>query len=132
MVKAKGIITDSAGDLLTRIRNAALASKRETTVPYSRLREGILKVLKKEGYLQSVKKKEGELIIQLTYKRRKPLVTAIKNVSSPGLRIYRKAKDIPRPLGGGGIAIISTSQGVMSSREAKKKNLGGEILGEIW
>lgn len=128
----KGVITDPVGDLLTRIRNAAQARHREVSVPYSKLREAVARVLKKEGYIAGVKKKEQTLVLELAYKRRKPIISGIKNVSKPGLHIYRKANKLPSPLGGAGIAIISTPQGVMSSREARKKGLGGEVFGEVW
>lgn len=126
------VITDPVGDLLTRIRNAAAVKKREVVVPYSKLREDIAKVLKKEGYAFSVKKEKADLKIEIAYKRRRPLITQVKNISRPGVRIYRKASKIREPLGGAGITIISTSQGVMSGKEAKKKGLGGEVLGEVW
>lgn len=129
---SKGLITDPVGDLFARIRNAAMAGRREVYLPYSSLRENIVKVLKKEGYIGKIKKKDDQLMVSLTYKRRQPLITGIKNVSRPGLRIYRGAKKIKEPLGGAGITIVSTPQGVMSSREAKKKGLGGEVLGEVW
>lgn len=125
-------ITDPVGDLLARIRNAAQARHREVSVPYSKLREAVVKVLQRENYIVGVKKKGQTLVLELAYKRRKPIISGIKNVSKPGLHIYRKKNEIRDPLGGAGIVIISTPQGVMSSREAKKKGLGGEILGEVW
>lgn len=132
MTVSKGIITDPVGDLFARIRNAARVRQQELPVPYSSLRENIVRVLKKEGYVADSKKKGDKLLITLAYKRRQPLITGVRNVSKPGLRIYRGAKDIREPLGGAGITIVSTPGGVMSSREAKKKGLGGEVLGEVW
>lgn len=126
------MITDPIGDLFTRIRNAALAKRSEVVVPHSALKESIAKVLLQEGYLTQVKHVKGDLILTLTFKRRKPLISGIKNVSRPGLRIYRGHEALPRPLGGAGISVISTPQGVMSNIEAKKKGLGGEVLGEVW
>lgn len=125
-------MTDPVGDLLTRIRNAAMARKREILVPYSKLKHAVCQTLAKEGYLSEVKKDKDTLAVALTYKRRLPLITGVRNISRPGLRIYRGAGQLPRPLGGPGISIISTSKGVMSNKEARKKNLGGEVLGEIW
>lgn len=131
MVK-RGIITDPVGDLLTRIRNAATGRKREVQAPYSRLKHEVAKVLEKEGYLDEVRKEKDTLFLSLVFKRRRPLVTGVHNISRPGLRIYRKSRELPRPLGGAGISIVSTPKGVMSNKEARKKNLGGEVLGEVW
>lgn len=125
-------VNDPVGDFLARTRNAVLARHREVRAPYSKLREDIAQVLKKEGYIEKVKKGKNELVVTLAYKRRQPLITGLRNVSRPGLRVYRKVKDLRQPLGGAGVAIVSTPQGVMSSREAKKKGLGGEVLGEVW
>lgn len=125
-------MTDPVGDLLTRIRNAAMARKREILLPYSKIKYAVCQTLAKEGYLSEVKKDKETLRVGLAYKRRLPVITGVRNISRPGLRIYRGAKDLPRPLGGPGISIISTSKGVMSNKEAKKNNLGGEVLGEVW
>lgn len=126
------LINDPIGDLFTRIRNIVMAGKTEITVPASRLKEDVCKVLQKEGYLSEVKKVKSDLVLTLATSHRKPVLTGIKNISKPGLRIYRKADKLPNPLRGAGIAIISTPEGVMTSREAKKKRLGGEVLGEAW
>ena len=126
------MIGDPVGDLLTRIRNAAQAQAVELKSPYSRLREEIVRVLKEEGYVESFKKEGNELVIVLAYSRRKPLITGIKNVSKPGLRIYRKSGKLPRPLGGVGISVVSTPRGVMSGGKAWKEKLGGEILALVW
>lgn len=125
-------VADPASDLFTRIRNATQARHREVIVPYSKLKEAVCKVLKKEGYIVSFKKRGQELVLELAYKRRKPIISGIRNVSRPGLHIYRKKDKITAPLGGAGVAIISTSQGIMSNKEARKKGLGGEVLGELW
>ncbi|MDO8599921.1 MAG: 30S ribosomal protein S8 [bacterium] len=126
------MITDPTGDLFTRIRNAVMAKKPEIPVPYSRLKEAVAQVLLKEGYLSSVTHVKDELVMTLTIKRRKSVITGIKNVSRPGLRIYRGSDKLPRPLRGAGISIISTPKGVMSNKEARKLGVGGEVLGEIW
>lgn len=120
------------GDLLTRIRNGAMARKREILVPYSKLKHAVCQTLAKEGYLSEVKKDKDILRVVLAYKRRWPTITGVRNISRPGLRLYRGARDLPRPLGGAGISIISTPKGVMSNKEARRKNLGGEVLGEVW
>lgn len=126
------MITDPIGDLFTRIRNACLVSKREIVVPYSNTKYAILEVLKKEGYVADSKKVKRELVVSLAFKRRKPVISDIRNISRPGLRVYKSAKNIPNTLRGAGVAVISTSQGIMSGKEARKKGLGGEVLGEVW
>lgn len=125
-------LTSPINDLFIRLKNAGLAKKREVKVPYSSLKETIAKLLLKEGYLAKVDKKEGELIIELSYKGKDPVIIGVKNISKPGIRIYRKAKDVKVPLGGAGTTIVSTSKGIMSHTEAKKKGLGGEVLAEVW
>lgn len=126
------MITDPVGDLFTRIRNIVTAGKTEVAVPYSRIKFEISQVLKEEGYVSEVKKVKNMLIVNLATSHRKPVISGVRNISKPGLRIYRKADKVPQPLRGAGISIVSTPQGVMSGRQAKKKNLGGEILGEVW
>lgn len=132
------MITDPIGDLLTRIRNAALTRKLELSVPYSKACEAVALVLKDEGYVSQVNRVlvevrgRGQLALTLATKRRKPVITGIRNVSRPGLRIYRQAKKLPNPLSGAGVSIISTSKGVMTDRAARKLGLGGEVLGEVW
>jgi small subunit ribosomal protein S8 len=126
------MITDLIGDLFTRIKNACLVNKRDIVVPYSNMKYAILDVLKKEGYVLDVKKVKRELLVSMAFKRRKPVISDIKNISRPGLRVYKGAKSLPNTLRGMGVSVISTSQGVMSGKEAKKKGLGGEVLGEVW
>lgn len=126
------MIIDPVGDLLTRFRNAAQAHKTEVVSPYSKIRAAVANVLKEEGYLISVDRQKNTLVMNLALKRRKPLITGIKNVSRPGLRIYRSAKLLPNTLGGAGISIISTSKGIMTNKKAKSMGLGGEVLGEVW
>lgn len=126
------LITDPTGDLFTRIRNIVMSGKTEVVVPYSRLKEDICKVLKSEGYLSEVKKVKTDLVLNLATTHRKPVLSGLKNISRPGLRIYRKSQEISRPLGGAGIAIVSTPEGVMTGKLARKKRLGGEVLGEVW
>lgn len=133
------MISDPISDLLTRIRNAALAHKPKVTTPYTKFKAAVAEVLKREGYLSESKKEDNNLVIALAYKRTsesakswQPLLSGVKNVSRPGVRIYRGVADLPRVLGGAGIAIVSTPQGVLSDKEARKKGVGGEVLGEVW
>lgn len=126
------LITDPTGDLFTRIRNIVTAGKTEVIVPYSNLKKKICEVLSKEGYLSEVKKIKNDLVLTIATRHRKPVISGIRNISRPGLRIYKNTQQIKEPLGGAGVSIVSTSKGVMSGRDAKKKKLGGEVLGEVW
>jgi small subunit ribosomal protein S8 len=130
-------VTDSIGDMLTRIRNANSALKPDVLVPYSRLKAEIAKVLKREGYLADFYAEKLEngrqvLKIQLKIVGKERAIVGIKRVSRPGLRRYVGSTDIPRVLGGMGISILTTSRGVMTGYEAKKANLGGELLAYVW
>ena len=130
-------VTDSIGDMLTRIRNANSALKPDVLVPYSRLKAEIAKVLKREGYLADFYAEKLEsgrqvLKIQLKIVGKERAIVGIKRVSRPGLRRYVGATDIPRVLGGMGISILTTSRGVMTGHEAKKAKLGGELLAYVW
>lgn len=132
------MITDPISDLLARIKNAYLAKKDEVVLPFSKIKFAIANILKDNGYLAAVKevKEEGslkkELKLKLSYKDKQPAMENIKRVSSPGRRIYTSAKDMPIVLSGYGIAIISTPKGIMTSKEAKKQNIGGEIICEVY
>lgn len=126
------MITDPIGDLFTRIRNAADSRNNQVVAPYSKMKEAVSRVLKKEGYLSDVAKDDGKLVLSLKLKRRRSVISGIKNVSSPGLRIYRGSSSLPRVLGGIGTVIVSTSKGIMTGHEAREKGLGGEILAKIW
>jgi small subunit ribosomal protein S8 len=130
--------TDTISDMLTRIRNACLVGHSTTKVPTTRMTKSIAQVLKNEGFISEYEE-TGEginkyLVISLKYKgkNRQPIIRTLKRVSRPGLRVYSNYKDIPRVLGGIGIAIVSTSKGIMTDREARKQNVGGEILCYIW
>jgi small subunit ribosomal protein S8 len=130
-------ITDPIGDMLTRIRNANQALKPETVMPYSRLKTEVAKVLKKNGYVADyyVEKLEGGqqvLKVQLKIVGKERSIVGIRRISRPGLRRYVAAQDMPRVLGGMGISIVTTSRGVMTGHEAKKANVGGEILAHVW
>ncbi|MCD7879893.1 MAG: 30S ribosomal protein S8 [Candidatus Gastranaerophilales bacterium] len=131
--------TDPIADMLTRIRNANMAALKEVEMPASKLKSELAKLLKSEGYVEdyTVEQKEGSnfktLKVALKYdEKSKPVISNLKRVSRPGLRNYCKAKNIPQVLGGMGIAIISTSKGLLTDRKAKKENVGGEILCYVW
>jgi small subunit ribosomal protein S8 len=129
-------VTDPIADLLARVRNGASAQKIDIFVPYSRMKAEISRILKDEGYITDyeVDTTAARPRIKITNKlvNRTSAITGLKRVSRPGLRRYVGAKEIPRVLGGMGVAILSTSRGVMSGREAKKQNVGGELLAYVW
>lgn len=130
-------MSDPLGDMLTRIRNAQRAKKKEVISPASRLRENVLEVLKKEGYIlgyerYTVSAGIEELRIKLKYHEGASVITKIYRVSTPGRRVYSSVKDLPRVYNGLGISIVSTPQGVMSDIEARKTNVGGEILCQVF
>lgn len=129
---------DTIADMLTRIRNANLARHQTTQVPATKMTRSIAKVLQEEGFISEFEEAgEGvkrNLVISLKYKgkNRQPLINTLKRVSKPGLRVYSNKKELPRVLGGIGIAIISTPSGIMTDREARRQNLGGEVLCYVW
>jgi small subunit ribosomal protein S8 len=127
--------TDPISDMLTRIRNASMVRKAEARVPASKLKLAIAKILLESGYLSSVEKVgtgHGELRLVLKYEGGESAIRSITRVSKPGLRNYAGFADLPRVLSDRGIAIISTSQGVMTNKEARKRKLGGEVLCEVF
>ena len=128
--------TDLIAEVFTRIRNAIMAKKENLDVPSSSMIKAILAILKREGYIDDFKfiedKKQGTLRIYLKYVAGKPAITKIRRVSRPGLRLYVKKDKIPTVLRGRGIAIVSTSRGLITNVEAKEKSLGGEVIGYIW
>ena len=122
---------DPIADMLTRIRNGQAANKVAISMPSSKLKVAIANVLAAEGYIESVKVLEGtkpELEITLKYFQRKPVVESIQRVSRPGLRIYKRKDELPKVMGGLGVAVVSTSKGVMTDRAARQAGLGGEII----
>ena len=131
-------MTDPVADLLTRIRNAVGARKEKLDVPHSRLKEGVVDVLVREGFLLEkqvleIDKSHKVLRIRLKYgPDGEKVLSSIQRVSSPGCRVYRGSSEIPKVKGGLGITVLSTSQGVLSDREARTKKLGGEVLASIW
>ena len=130
-------ITDSIADLLTRIRNASSAKHEAVDIPASNMKKAIMQILVDEGYVKSFTViedgKQGMIRATLKYGEGKtPVITGLRRVSKPGLRIYSSVEDMPKVLKGLGIAIVSTSKGVMTDRQARKENVGGEILAFIW
>jgi len=131
-------MTDPVGDMLTRIRNASRAGHEKVVIPGSKLKERIAGVLKDEGFIQDVvihreEKKSGEITLMLKYgPNREPAISEIRGVSRPGLRKYVPSAEIPRVLNGMGIAIVSTSKGIMVDRECRKQNVGGELICTIY
>ncbi len=128
-------MTDPIADLLTRIRNGGTALIPEVQLPHSNMKESIALILLKEGYVSDVQivgKPLKTLKIKLKYEGRKTVITGLKRVSRPGLRHYVNAANIPRVLGGMGVVILSTPKGVMTGSEARKQNVGGEVLCNIW
>lgn len=127
-------MTDPIADMLTRLRNAALASKVEVNVPFSKVKFAIAKILEKEKYLAAVQVVEDktEIKITLKYEDEKSVISMIKRMSKVGRRVYAKKDELPRVLNGLGIAILSTSKGIMTNREAKHLGLGGEVICEVY
>ena len=130
-------ITDSIADLLTRIRNASSAKHETVDIPASNMKKAIMQILVDEGYVKSFTViedgKQGMIRATLKYGEGKtPVITGLRRVSKPGLRIYSSVEDMPKVLKGLGIAIVSTSKGVMTDRQARKENLGGEVLAFVW
>jgi len=129
-------VSDPIADMLTRIRNASRARHEEVIVPASRTKLAICRILKDEGFIEDVlEAQEGPhhvLRIQLRYVGKVPVVSGLKRISKPGLRVYAGKTDIPRVLGGLGVVIVSTSQGIMTGAQARKGQLGGEILAYVW
>lgn len=128
-------LTDPIADMLTRLRNAAQAGHPNVRVPVSKLKLAIANILHEEGYIRGYQlvSKGREMRIRLRYDAyRKPVVKGLKRVSKPGRRVYVGKDELPRVFNGLGIALVSTSQGLMTSREARKRGIGGEVLGHIW
>ena len=129
--------TDPIADMLTRIRNANTVSHQTVEMPSSKLKVAFARLLKEEGFISNYEEKvEGNfktLSIELKYdEQNKPVITNLKRVSKPGLRNYCKAKNLPQVLGGMGVAVVSTSKGLLTDRKARKENLGGEVLAYIY
>ncbi len=123
---------DPIANMLVIIKNGYLAKKQQVTVPYSKFKLEIAKVIAKENFVGEVAKKENQILVDLLYDAGSPKITEIKKISKLGRRFYTKSKHIKQLKGGRGSTIISTSKGVMSESDAKKKNLGGEVICQIW
>ncbi|MDE5587463.1 MAG: 30S ribosomal protein S8 [Bacilli bacterium] len=131
------VVTDTIADMLTRIRNANSMRYTEVKVPASKLKLELARILKEEGFIKDYKVEDenvqGMIYLTLKYGQNKErVITGLKRISKPGLRVYAKANEVPKVLNGLGIAIISTSKGIMTDKEARKQNLGGEVLAYIW
>lgn len=130
-------VTDQVSDMLTRIRNAALAHRDHALIPASKLKLEVAKILKAQGYIQKYDlvddKRHGQIRIHLRYSQhREPVITGLRRISRPGMRVYVNKDRIPRVLGGLGVAVLSTSQGVLTDREARRRGIGGEVLCYVW
>jgi small subunit ribosomal protein S8 len=138
----RGLITDSIGDMLTRIRNACLAKKTSVSIPFTKMNHHIAQILEKEGFIQSYQTSldSQTLIVRLKYiskaiyrgKKKESCITNLKRLSKPGLRIYANYREIPRVLGGTGIVIVSTPEGLMTDRMARLRGIGGELVCSVW
>ena len=127
------VMTDPIADMLTRIRNANAAPHETVNIPASRMKAAVLEILLQEGFVKNVEKEENTLKVTLKYgSNNEKVITGIKRISKPGLRVYAKKEELPRVLGGLGIAVISTSKGVMSDKQARKEGLGGEVIAYVW
>ena len=131
------VVNDPIADMLTRIRNAQIAKHDAVVLPASNTKKAIAKILLAEGYIKSVDfvddGPQGSIKIVLKYVNGKqPVIAGLKRISKPGLRVYARSEELPKVLGGLGIAIVSTSKGLMTDKEARKENIGGEVLAYIW
>ena len=131
------VVTDTIADMLTRIRNANQMRYEEVTVPASNIKKEIARILKEEGFIKDYKVEnnntQGTIVLTLKYTDKKErVITGLKRISKPGLRVYANSNEIPKVLNGLGIAIISTSKGIMTDKQARKENIGGEVLAYIW
>ena len=130
------MVTDPIADMLTRIRNANQMRYNEVEVPASKIKNEIARILKEEGFISDYKIKKNNIqdniVLYLKYSGKERVITGLKRISKPGLRVYAKADEIPTVLSGLGIAIISTSKGLMTDKDARKASLGGEVLAYIW
>ena len=131
------VVTDTIADMLTRIRNSNKMGYEEVTVPASKLKVELARILKEEGFIKDYKVVsegvEKNILLTLKYgKKKEKVITGLKRISKPGLRVYVRSDEVPKVLNGLGIAIISTSKGIMTDKEARKLNIGGEVLAYVW
>ena len=131
------LVNDPIADMLTRIRNAQVARHDVVTIPASNMKKAIAKILLDEGYVKSVENvvEDDRAAIKVTLKyldKKQPVIQGLRRISKPGLRVYAACEDLPKVLGGLGIAIVSTNRGIMTDRAARKENIGGEVLCYVW
>ena len=130
------MMTDPIADMLTRMRNALMTKKREVVIPYSQLKYRVAEILRDHGYIADVQKQEGapapHLVIGLKYRADGPAIQSIMRESTPGRRVYRRSIELPKVLNGYGIAVVSTSQGIMTAEEARKRGIGGEVMCSVY
>ena len=129
-------MTDPIADMLTRIRNVNLIRKETVEIPFSRVKDEIAELLKNEGFIKSKtvqgEGKDKKIVIEMKYVNRERVITGLKRISKPGLRVYVSSNDVPKVLNGLGIAIISTNKGIMTDENARNNNVGGEVMAYIW
>lgn len=130
------MMTDPIADMLTRMRNALMTKKREVVIPYSQVKYRVAEILRDHGYVAGVQKQEGapvpQLVVELKYRADGPAIQSIMRESTPGHRVYRRASALPKILNGYGIAVVSTSQGIMTAEEARKRGIGGEVMCSVY
>lgn len=129
-------MTDPIGDMIIRVKNALMANHQQVTIPHSKMKEAIANILLTHGYITAVevvdKQPQKELLLTLKYVDKLPAISEVKRVSKPGRRLYSSAGQVVETLGGYGLTILTTSKGVMSGKDARKQNVGGEVLCQIW
>jgi small subunit ribosomal protein S8 len=131
------VLTDPIADMLTRIRNANMAEKKNVQMPHSKMKSEVARLLKSEGFIQdyTMENEDGKSVLKLFLKytvERQPIIQGLRRISKPSCRKYVASTEVPRVLGGIGVAILSTSSGVMTDNEARKQNVGGEVLCYVW
>lgn len=130
------VMTDPIADMLTRIRNASTARDKTVEIPFSKVKQELVKIFKEEGYIQDQEfidnGKQGTIRVHLKYVGKENAISGLKRISKPGLRVYAQKDEIPKVLGGLGIAILSTSKGIMTDRKARAEGVGGEVICYVW
>jgi len=130
------VMTDPIADMLTRIRNATIVKGKVVEIPFSKIKFELAKILKEEGYVQDHEfvqdEKQGTIRIYLKYNGKENVITGLKRISKPGLRVYAQKEEIPKVLGGLGIAVLSTSKGIITDRKARIEGIGGEVICYVW
>jgi small subunit ribosomal protein S8 len=129
-------MTDPIADMIIRIKNALMAGRKDVTIPHSKLKEALSNLLVENGYIEKVEvkdvKPQAEIYVTLKYLGKTPAITDVKRISKPGRRLYSSATHVPKALGGYGLTIVSTSKGIMTDKQAKQQNVGGEVLCQVW